>query len=93
MSNPKFFVVILNAVILGQITFAQAVTGQHERFVSGVIETLDGERLAETTVHLTNVGNATTSETGEFALPLPSRLQPGDPMEISLGEEWFVIRP
>lgn len=93
MSTPKFLVVILSVVVLGQLAFAQTVTDQQQRFVSGVIENLDGERLANTTARLTNLGSVATSETGEFALLLPPHLQPGDPMEISMGEEWVVVKP
>jgi hypothetical protein len=39
------------------------------------------------------MGSVATSETGEFALLLPPRLQTGDPMEISTGEEWVVVSP
>jgi hypothetical protein len=46
-----------------------------------------------TTVRLTNLERVATSETGEFALLLPPRLQTGDPMEISMGEEWVVVSP
>jgi hypothetical protein len=42
---------------------------------------------------LTNLERVATSETGEFALLLPPRLQTGDPMEISMGEEWVVVSP
>jgi len=63
------------------------------RSFSGVIETLDGERLSRATVRLTSIGTATTSDAGEFVIPLPQRLQPSDPIEISLGDEWVVVRP
>ena len=74
----------LIALILGHVAFAQAVSSFREQFVSGVIETLDGERLAKAKVQLTNIGTAATSDDGEFSLALPASLQVGDPIRISL---------
>jgi tetratricopeptide (TPR) repeat protein len=93
MSTPRVLVVIVGVVVLGQLAFAQTVTGQQQRFISGVIENLDGEHLSNTSVRLTNLGSVATSETGEFSLLRPPRLQPGDPIEISVGEEWVVVKP
>jgi tetratricopeptide (TPR) repeat protein len=92
MWTTKSAVVILGAILFNQPVLAQRVAGQ-ERFVSGVVENLDGERLANAKFRLTNLGSGITSENGQFTVFIPSRVQPGDPLEISVGEEWFVVKP
>ena len=42
---------------------------------------------------MANGGSVTTSELGNFSIPLSEHLQPGDPIEFSLGVDWFVASP
>ncbi len=70
-----------------------ASQGVLTRSLSGVVETLDGERLSEIKVSFTNLGEAVTSDSGKFTFNIPSPLQPGDPMEVRLGDAWVVVSP
>src|SRR5579862_1467559 len=72
---------------------ARAVTGPEARAISGVVETLEGTPLQAVEVRLTNSGSATTSEFGKFSISLSQRLEPGDPIDVSLGEDWLVTMP
>jgi tetratricopeptide (TPR) repeat protein len=81
------------ACTFGLTNLFGTATDSQARAVSGVVETLDGKALPAVAVRLTNCGSATTSESGEFSIPLSARLQPGDPIEISLGENWVVVSP
>jgi len=86
--------IILNvAFTFGISFFLGAVANPPTRSVSGVVETLEGKRLSSITVQLTNFGSATTSDTGEFSILLPAILEPGDPIELKVGQDWVVTSP
>lgn len=63
------------------------------RLFRGIIQNLRGERLSGAAIRLTNLGQGTSSATGEFAISIPSRLKPGDPVEISVDDGWVIANP
>ena len=93
LTNPTRAMALMAAVVWELAVFAGTVTGQQTRTVSGMVETLSGTPLSAVEVHLTNGGSATTSDSGAFSISLGNHLGPGDPIEISLGEEWIVVNP
>ncbi|HUK25916.1 MAG TPA: hypothetical protein VLV49_15145, partial [Terriglobales bacterium] len=93
----------LPQILVAAITFSLALgqrpagtnrpSGSPPRFLLGVVETLDGRPLSGELVSLTNLVNTTASAQGEFAIAVPPRLQPGDPEQISLGDDWLIVDP
>jgi tetratricopeptide (TPR) repeat protein len=64
--------------------------------LSGRVEAWKGDRLTGVTVRVTNAGDALSSRTGEFTIPLPAEHEPGTPIYIELidgGQPWIVVRP
>ncbi|HMD99609.1 MAG TPA: tetratricopeptide repeat protein [Terriglobia bacterium] len=62
------------------------------RSISGVVETKDGKPVARVEVRVTNAGGTVSSDSGEFAIPLPSQFEPGDPIIFRV-RNWVVIDP
>jgi len=62
------------------------------RDIKGVVETMDGKPVARVEVRVTNVGGTLSSDSGEFTIPLPSQLEPGDPILFRV-KDWVVIDP
>ena len=94
MTSSLARAIILNvAFTCGMSFFLGAATNSPTRSVSGIVETLEGKRLSSITVQLIHNGSTTTSETGEFSIVLPASLEPGDPIELSVGEDWVVTSP
>lgn len=81
------------ACVCGLTGLLGALPSSGTRVLSGVVETLEGTPLKAIEVHLTNGGSTTTSELGMFSIPLSALLEPGDPIEISLGENWVIASP
>ncbi len=81
------------AFVCALAVLAWTVTSPQTQTISGIVETLDGTPLSAIEVHLTNGGNATTSDSGAFSISPRNRLEPGDPIEISVGEDWIVASP
>jgi tetratricopeptide (TPR) repeat protein len=87
-------ILFVATVVCGLAAFSQsAKPDAPTRFASGVVETSDGRLLSGVEVRLTNLGNATTSDAGAFAVPIPRHLWTGDPIEISLSNDWVVTLP
>ncbi len=68
-------------------------TAPRTRQVSGVVETLEGKRLPNMTIRVTNIGGTTTSDSGEFVFYLPPDVAPGQPIQLSLGGDWIISSP
>ncbi len=78
------------------LTFASPLPAQQMGSVRGWVETWDGERLPSVEVRVTAVGGTQTSQSGEFAISLPSSFRPGHPITLNVEEEgktWIVASP
>jgi len=60
--------------------------------IKGVVERTDGRPVAHVGVRVTNVGGTLSSDSGEFTIPLPSQLEPGDPILFRV-KDWVVVDP
>ena len=54
--------------------------------ISGWVETASGDRLKHVMLRINNAGGKETTDTGEFSMPLPSGLGPGDPVVFYVDE-------
>jgi hypothetical protein len=61
-------------------------------FITGVVETEDGRRLAGVSVRVTNAGDRPTLDSGEFQIPLPSEFGPGAQIEFYI-KGWVIKSP
>ncbi len=68
--------------------------GQVEKslFISGVVQTEDGTRLAGVSVRVTHVAGRPTSDVGEFKIPLTSQYQPGSEVLFDV-PGWIIKNP
>src|SRR5215472_3279421 len=92
-SKLAFAIGLYFVYFCGLTGLVEAVTSPETRAILGVVETLDGTPLPTVEVHLANGGSTITSELGKFSIPLSEHVQPGDPIELSFGEDWFVASP
>jgi hypothetical protein len=82
------------AGVVGMLVLSvAAVAGPQTRSVSGVVETSNGNRLRKAEVRATTVGGTVTSDSGEFVGHLPPDFAPGDPIELTLGDDWITTSP
>lgn len=79
--------------VCGLAVSLAAVAGPQTRSVSGVVENLDGKRVPNIEVRVTNVGGTVSSDSGEFAIPLIASFNPGDAIELSVPDAWVIISP
>jgi hypothetical protein len=69
-----------------------ALSPQTRFSASGYVRLRDGKRLAHVSVRIGNVGTTVSTDSGEFAIPLPDDFQPGDPILISV-DNYIVMQP
>ncbi len=60
--------------------------------VFGWVETINGRRLVRANIRINNVADDLTSDNGEFSIPCPSNLVPGDPIYLYV-KDWILIEP
>src|SRR5882724_2709000 len=90
MSSPKNWLAAAVCVLVVSLPVAAwAQAGS----ISGVVETNNGKPLPRTTVRVTNIGGAVTSDSGGFVIQLPPDFQAGDPVELSVGDDWIILSP
>lgn len=74
------------------LVFVPAAALPSTQSIKGVVETADGKPVPHVEVRITNAGGTISSDSGEFAIALPSQYEPGDPIIVRVND-WIVFDP
>jgi tetratricopeptide (TPR) repeat protein len=82
--QPSPILLLLALSLSFQASFASTIHGH--------LQSTSGKRISHAVVHIANLGDSVTTDSGEFKVDLPPSYKPGDAVILSVAG-WVVLQP